>query len=252
MKENVEDYLFRRVLPYREKREKGEEDKKTYGDVFDRRTLLAFYKILKRGVKIVEFPISTGKEATVFRGIRDGELVALKVYRITRLNYKSLSRFIDGDDRFANVHKTKDNMVFIWARKEFKNLQTMCEFGVRVPRPIDIWKNIVVMEYIGDENRPAPLMKDVMESLKKDFVFEIFEEMKKIVKSGLIHGDMSEFNVLVWNDMPYIIDVGQAVPRNHPLAEMLLARDVRNIIRIAKKFNINFDFKEIIRELEVI
>ncbi len=252
MNKDIEDFLYRKVLPYREKREKGEEDKKTYGDVFDRRTLLAFYKILKRGVKIVEFPISTGKEATVFRGIRDDKFVALKVYCITRLNYKSLSRFIDGDDRFTKVHKTKDNIVFIWARKEFKNLQTMHEFGVRVPRPIDMWKNIIVMEYIGDEIRPAPLMKDVIENLKKDFVFEIIEEMKKIIKAGLIHGDISEYNVLVWNNAPYIIDVGQAVPRNHPLASMLLSRDLKNIIRIGKKFGVNFDFKELLREMEVI
>ncbi len=253
MRKDIEDYLFERLVPYREKREKGEEDKKTYGDVFDKRTLLAFYKILKRGVKIVEFPISTGKEATVFRARRkNDDLVAIKVYRITRLNYKSLSRFIDGDDRFANVHKTKDNIIFIWARKEFRNLQTMHEFGVRVPKPIDMWKNIIVMDYIGDEIRPAPLMKDVMESLKKDIVFEIIGEMKKIVKSGLIHGDLSEYNVLIWNDMPYIIDVGQAVPRNHPLAEMLMARDIRNILRIAKKFNIVMNFEDILHELEVV
>ena len=251
MKEDVEDYLFKKILPYREKREKGEEDKKTYGDVFDRRTLMAFYKILKRGVKIVEFPISTGKEAVVFRGILNGNFVALKVYRLARLNYKSLSRFIDGDDRFANVHKTKDNVVFLWARKEFRNLQTMYDGGVRVPKPIDMWKNIIVMEYIGDETRPAPLMKDVMENLKKDFVFEIVEEMKKIIKSGLIHGDISEYNVLIWNDLPYIIDVGQAVPRNHPLSEMLLVRDVKNIIRIGKKLGVELDFKEVLDDLEV-
>lgn len=248
----MEEYLLDRIAPYREKREKGAEDKKTYGDVFDRRTLWAFYKILKRGVRIVEFPISTGKEATVFRGIRNDDFVAIKVYRITRLNYKNLSRFIDGDDRFVNVHKSKDNIVFIWARKEFKNLQTMHDFGVRVPKPMDIWKNIIVMEYIGDKFRPAPLMKDVMENLKKDFVFEIIGEMKKMLKAGLIHGDMSEYNVLVWDDTPYIIDVGQAVPRNHPLASMLLTRDVRNIVRIAKKFNLHLNFNEILKELEVV
>ncbi len=113
MKEDF-DEILEKFVPYRESKEKGEEDRKTYGDVFDRRTLLAFYKLLKRTIDIVEFPISTGKEAVVFRAVgKDGKYLAVKTYVMSRLNYKGLSRFIDGDDRFANVHKTKDTMIFI-------------------------------------------------------------------------------------------------------------------------------------------
>ncbi len=250
--EEFEEVLDR-FIPYRESKDKGVEYRKTYGDVFDRRTLLAFYKLLKRSIEYVEFPISTGKEAMVFRARGKGnELFAVKVYRITRLNYKGLSKFIDGDERFDRVHKTRDNIVFIWARKEHRNLKTFYEKGVIVPKPIDLWKNIVVMEYVGDEKSPAPLMKDVMENLKKDILFEIIDEMKKMLQSGLVHGDLSEYNILIWEDKPWIIDVGQAVPPSHPLAQQLLARDVKNVINIARKMDINIDRDYVLRELEVI
>ncbi len=249
---DFEDTLDR-FLFYREKKDKGEEDKKTYGDVFDRRTLLAFYKILKRSVEYVEFPISTGKEAVVFRAVgKEGNYLAVKTYLLSRLNYKGLSRFIDGDDRFANVHKTKANIVYIWARKEYRNLKTYRDFGVNVPDPVDLWKNIIVMRYIGDESKPAPLMKDVMENLNREIIYDILAEMKKMVRAQLVHGDLSEYNILVWEDRPYIIDVGQAVPLSHPLSMQLLARDVRNIEKLAQKLGANIARDDILRELEVI
>ncbi|NPA75890.1 MAG: Kae1-associated serine/threonine protein kinase [Euryarchaeota archaeon] len=248
----IDEEVFDRIYPYREKKEKSEEDRKTYGDVFDRRTLLAFYKLLKRTIDYVEFPISTGKEATVFRAVnKDGELIAVKVYLITRLNYKGLSRFIDGDDRFAHVHKTKDNIIFIWAKKEFRNLQAYHDAGVRVPAPVDMWKNIIVMEYVGDESQPAPLLKDCMEKVKKEIIYAIVEEMRKMHKAKLVHGDLSEYNILVWNDEPWVIDVGQAVPTTHPMAAALLSRDVRNIAALARKMGVAMDEKCIMAELGV-
>ncbi len=253
MNEEDFDKVIDRFLPYRESREKGAEYRKTYGDVFDRRTLLAFYKLLKRSIEYVEFPISTGKEAIVFRARgKHDELLAVKVYLISRSNYKGLSRFIDGDDRFEHVHKTRDNIVFIWARKEYRNLKTYHANNVRVPEPVDMWKNIVVMQYIGDEEKPAPLMKDVMESLKRDFVFELIEEMKNMLRAGLVHGDLSEYNILVYEGKPWIIDVAQAVPKSHYLAPELLARDIKNIIKIGDKLGANLSKKELMKELEVI
>ncbi len=253
MNKDIEKYLYEKIVPYREeRREKDMDDRKAYGGVFDKRTLLAFYKLLKKGIfKEVEFPISTGKEGDVFRGKRDGEFVAIKVYRMTTINYRGLSKFIDGDDRFAHIHKTKDNIILIWARKEFKNLTQYHRDGVRVPKPIDVWKNIIVMDYVGDANMPAPLMKDVMPSLEKEFGYAIIEEMRKMLKAKLIHGDLSEYNILVWNEMPYIIDVAQAVPMEHPLAHKLLARDVKNITRVLNKMGLRIEMKELLKEIGV-
>ena len=254
MRKDMEEYLYEKIVPYREERkEKGMEDRKTYQGIFDKRTLLAFYKLLKRGtIKEVEFPISTGKEGYVFRGIGENGYVAIKVYRITTANYKGLSRFIDGDDRFAHIHKTKDTIIFIWAQKEFRNLRDFRRYGVNVPEPIDRWKNIVVMNYIGNESMAAPLMKDVMESLKKEIAYEIIEEMKRMYKAKLVHGDLSEYNILIWENKPYIIDVAQAVPIDHPLADELMARDLKNMIRIFKKLGLDISVRELAKEIGVI
>ncbi len=254
MKEEIEEFLYKKIVPYREeKREKGMEDRKTYGGVFDKRTLLAFYKLLKKGtIKEVEFPISTGKEGDVFRGIGTESYVAIKVYRMTTANYRGLSRFIDGDDRFAHIHKTKDTIILVWAQKEFRNLKDYYKRGVRVPKPIDRWKNILVMEYIGDESMPAPLMKEVMESLNKEIIYEIIGEMKKMYEAKLVHGDLSEYNILVWDDEPYIIDVAQAVPLDHPLADELLLRDLKNMARVFKKLGVEMKVKDLAKEIGVI
>ena len=254
MKEEIEEFLYEKIAPYREeKREKGMEDRKTYQGVFDKRTLLAFYKLLKRGSIIeVEFPISTGKEGDVFRGVGKEDYVAIKVYRMTTANYRGLSRFIDGDDRFAHIHKTKDTIILVWAQKEFRNLKDYHKHGVRVPRPIDRWKNIIVMEYIGDETVPAPLMKEVMESLNKEIIYEIIGEMKKMYDAKLVHGDLSEYNILIWDDEPYIIDVGQAVPLDHPLADELLMRDLKNMVRVFKKLGVDMSVKELAKEIGVV
>ncbi len=254
MKEEIEDYLYEKIIPYRrERREKTMEGRKTYDGVFDRRTLLAFYKLLKRGsIEEVEFPISTGKEGDVFRGIGKNGYVAIKVYRMSTANYRGLSRFIDGDDRFAHIHKTKDTIILVWAQKEFRNLKEFYEGGVQVPRPIDRWKNIIVMEYIGDDARPAPLMKDVMENLKKEMVYDIIQEMKKMYASGLVHGDLSEYNILIWEERPYVIDVAQAVPIDHPLADELMLRDLKNMVRVFGKMGVGMSVKELAQEIGVI
>ena len=216
---------------------KKKEIQKTYSEVFDKQTLLSLIKMISdKTIDSVDFPISTGKEANVFRAKKDSKYLALKIYRTSTAVFKDLTKYIVGDPRFRNVKKK--NIVYIWARKEYKNLKKLSELGVRVPAPVVCRDNILVMEYIGTESTPAPMLKNVeIKNPEKTFK-TIIGYMKKAYKGGIVHGDMSEYNILM-HKRPVIIDVGQAVVLEHPLSNELLERDVRNIIKYFRKFNIN-------------
>jgi len=216
---------------------KKKEIQKTYSEVFDKQTLLSLTKMISdKTIDFVDFPISTGKEANVFRAKKDSKYLALKIYRTSTAVFKDLTKYIVGDPRFRNVKKK--NIVYIWARKEYKNLKKLSELGVRVPAPVACRDNILVMEYIGTESTPAPMLKNVeIKNPEKTFK-TIIGYMKKAYKGGIVHGDMSEYNILM-HKRPVIIDVGQAVVLEHPLSNELLERDVRNITKYFRKFDIN-------------
>ncbi|MEM2943542.1 MAG: serine protein kinase RIO [Methanomassiliicoccales archaeon] len=224
-------YIERELEKLRQKN-KGIEDRKVLDQVFDKDTLLAIYKLMSDGVfETVEFPISTGKEGNVFLCKREDEsYVALKIYRVATATFKRISSYIEGDPRFKGLYGNHRKIIFAWAAKEFRNLQRFYEAGVRVPHPIRFYKNLLVMEYIGTEEAPAPLMKDVT----LDDPQEIYETLVKYMrlsfqKAELVHGDLSEYNVLIHDNSPVIIDCGQAVLIDHPNAREYLKRDITNI-----------------------
>ena len=216
---------------------KKKEIQKTYSEVFDKQTLLSLTKMISdKIIDSVDFPISTGKEANVFRAKKDNKNLALKIYRTSTAVFKDLTKYVVGDPRFKNVKKK--NIVYIWARKEYKNLKKLTESGVRVPAPVSCRDNILVMEYIGTESTPAPMLKNVEIKNPEKIFKTIMGYMKKAYKGGIVHADMSEYNILM-HKRPVIIDVGQAVVLEHPLSNELLERDVRNITKYFRKFDIN-------------
>ena len=112
--------------------------------------------------------------------------------------------------------------------------------------PIKRIKNILVMEYIGDYSMPAPMLKDVvLTNPKKIFDTIINYVLKMYRKANLIHADLSMFNVLMHKNHPYIIDVGQGVLKEHPLAYDFLKRDVHNVVHYFKKYGITANEEEI-------
>ena len=126
-------------------------------DVFDDVTLLALYKLVhKKWLSVIGGSISTGKEANVFYGERDGTGVAIKIYRIRTANFTTMSSYIIGDRRFSRVKKSRKELVFAWTRKEFSNLARAWEAGIPVPEPI-VWdRNILIMSYLGKDEIPYP------------------------------------------------------------------------------------------------
>lgn len=206
---------------------------KTYEEVFDRRTLMVVYKLMHQGfVRTVEHPVATGKEANVFRALnRKGGNVALKVYRQSTATFQKLAPYILGDPRFARVGRSKRSLRLAWARKEYANLKRMLAGGVRVPEPFTVLDNIVVMEFIGWHDRSYPTLKELPPDDLQTFWELLVKNWRAILATGLVHGDLSEYNLLNFRGEPVIIDVAQAVLAEHPMALELHRRDCTNIAR---------------------
>lgn len=209
--------------------------KKTYEEVFDKRTIQEMYNLMKdRVIETLECPISTGKEAKVFKGKqKDGTFVAVKVMRINTSVFRKYKKYIEGDHRFQDL-PGGTKLIHTWTKKEFSNLTRMHKAGIKVPEPIAFSKNILVMEYLQEEDFPAPMLKDV--ELKPrymkficDKVIEYMDILHNEIK--MVHGDISEFNILISEGFPYLIDVSQSVPLDHPEARNLLERDINNLVR---------------------
>jgi RIO kinase 1 len=208
---------------------------KVRDDVFDDVTLLALYKLVhKKWISVVGGSISTGKEANVFYGERDGVAIAIKIYRIRTANFTTMSSYIVGDRRFSHVKKAKKELIFAWTRKEFSNLVRARDAGIVVPEPL-VWdRNILIMSFIGEGEIPWPQLRnaEIPDPAKT------YEDIIRIInilynKAELVHGDLSEFNIL-YGDQPYLIDMGQSVTRDHPRALPFLMRDIKNINRFFK------------------
>lgn len=230
------------------RRIKTEEVREVEAEVFDRQTLLVLTKLISdKIIDQVEFPIATGKEAVIFRARSGNELLVLKIYRLTASIFKDLAKYVVGDPRFAGLRK-KD-IVLTWARKEYKNLQRLAEVGVRVPVPVVCRGNVLVMEYIGTESRAAPMLKDVEKPKNPRGLFRkvVGYTKRAYQEAKLVHGDLSEYNILIKSHKPVLIDVGQAVVLEHPLAQELLKRDVNNIVRYFRKLGIAATGKELLK-----
>ncbi|MEE9267907.1 MAG: RIO1 family regulatory kinase/ATPase, partial [Thermoplasmata archaeon] len=154
-------------------------------------------------------------------------------------------RYIRGDPRFLRVGGSRRKLIFAWATKEFRNLTRMRQFHVRVPPPIVVRDNVLVMGYLGSKTRPAPELRHVRVDDPERLLHLLLLDLKRLHRAGLVHGDLSEYNLLLWRGLPYIIDVGQAVPLVHPRAEEWFLRDMRNLARYLRTLGLDIDEEEL-------
>ncbi len=214
----------------------------TIESVFDERTIFNLGKLLRNGpLERVEGVISAGKEAHIYLAYDlNGKEVALKIYKIDSNTSKWMRNYIIGDPRFKKIPRNISKVIFLWASKEYKNLKRAYKVGLNVPNPIYIKDNILIMDYIGFGSIPAPLLKDIKSPKNpKNLMNEILVSIKKLYqKAKLVHGDLSEYNILYHNQKPIIIDISQAVSIHHPKAEVYLVRDIKNIFKYFKKLGI--------------
>jgi len=222
----------REFLKFR-KRLKDADQFKVEASVFDDATLAAVYKLVQDGyLTAIGGPVSTGKEANVYEAYGadgPGDDVAVKIYRISTSNFRQMEEYLAGDPRFEGLGSDKNKIVQAWVRKEFSNLDRARAAGVRVPDPIAVQRNVLVMEYIGEEGDPAPRLEEVHIENPETAYQVLREYMRRLYAAGLVHGDLSEYNVVVWQGELVVIDVGQAVTVHHPNSEEFLRRDCRNV-----------------------
>jgi RIO kinase 1 len=230
---------------------KGLDHLKVRDDVFDEYTLLGLYKLLSKGW-ITEMcgPISTGKEANVYMALRKEEPVAIKIYLTRTANFKKMQNYIAGDRRFVNIGKTRRDIVFTWTRKEYSNLKRAKEAGIPVPNPLVFDRNILVIEFLGDGTQPYPQLRQAVINDYQLVYDKIIGLVKTLwEKADLVHGDLSEYNILYGGDEPYLIDMGQAVTRDHPHAPGFLKRDLEQINRFFLDKCKTRDVAEMLEEL---
>ncbi|WP_338102289.1 serine protein kinase RIO [Methanolapillus millepedarum] len=218
-------------------------------NVFDVPTLKLLYTLANKGY-ITEMggSISTGKEANVFYATGNEGEVAVKIYRLTSGTFKAMDPYILKDPRFSNIRHSRKDIVFAWTQKEAQNLLRIRKAGVRAPRPIVNDRNVLVMEFMGKDKIPFPLLKDTpLDDADAQNLFDqIIEGMRRLyVRAHLVHSDLSEYNILVDVEKmeAVIIDVGQAVTLDHPNVREFMARDIENILRFFKKYGIKEDKK---------
>lgn len=212
------------------KRLKDADQLKVEGAVFDDATLAAIYKLVQDGyIEAFGGPVSTGKEAHVYEASGADADVAVKIYRVNASDFRHMRDYLEGDPRFESIGSQKKDVVLAWVNKEFANLQRAQKAGVRVPMPIAVERNVLVMELVGTPEDRARRLAEVSVN-NPTTAFEVVREyMRRLYLAGLVHGDLSEYNIVVDEGELVVIDLGQAVTVLHPNGDEFLERDCRNI-----------------------
>jgi RIO kinase 1 len=207
---------------------------------------LAEYGILDEVLR----PLMSGKEAQVYLVRAGGELRVAKVYKEAQnRTFKNRADYTEG----RKVRNTRDQRAMgkgsrhgraqteaAWRTTEVEMIYRLRDAGVRVPTPYHFIDGVLVMEMITDEHgEPAPRLGDVI--LELDGAQAVFDrllaEVVRMLSAGVVHGDLSDFNVLMGTDGPVIIDFPQAVDASsNQNARKLLLRDVDNLHRYMARF----------------
>ncbi len=246
----------RHDLEYRRRRaesvRKDLERHKIEGSVFSYETLESIGKLGSDGfIDQIKGPIATGKEADVFLGILGDGRIVIKIFRFSSASYfrkPSVLKYIRGDERFKRIKRSPRDLIKCWAMKEFRNLKKAQEAGIHAPKPIAIEKNVLVMQYIGDDHPAKRLLESKLKNPERTFR-EIVRQVKMLYMTGIVHADLSEYNILMLKDTPYLIDFGQAVLLSHPHAEEFLERDVKNICMFFQRLGVKCNIGEMLKKV---
>jgi RIO kinase 1 len=195
-------------------------------------------------------PLMSGKEAQVYVVVANGVECVAKVYKEAhQRTFKHRSDYTEGrrtrntrDQRAMSKrtqHGRKQDEA-AWRNTEVDMIYRLRDAGVRVPEPLNYVEGVLVMELVKDaEGYPAPRLGDMSFSASEAETIhrQLLREVVRMLCAGVVHGDLSEFNVLMSADGPVVIDFPQAVdPAHNPSGQKLLLRDVENLTRFLARF----------------
>ncbi|KAI3971218.1 hypothetical protein MKW92_006349 [Papaver armeniacum] len=200
-------------------------DRASVEQAIDPRTRIVLFKMLNQAIfDDINGCVSTGKQANVYHATKhDGQEFAVKVYESSSQGFK---------DR--NPRK----MVKTRAEKEMRNLMRLKAAGIRCPTPILSRFHVLVMEFIGKSGWAAPRLKDA--NLSEDKMRECYVQMIMVMrnlyqKCKLVHGDLSEYNVLFYEGNLHIIDVSRSVDLDDPFVLDVLREDCTHVTNFFEK-----------------
>ena len=202
---------------------------------------LAINALVKAGVlEAFGKSLGVGKEADVFGALNPkGERIAVKFHRLGRISFRQTKR---------KRAYTADSAGWLFqsrlaAEKEYEALKLIYPFGIAVPEPVGQNRHVVVMGMIDGGRladwkkfpKPERVLKRILTNVRKSYL-----------KAHVIHGDLSEYNIILKPDMHIlIIDWPQYILAKHPNATELLTRDVQNVLRyFRRKRMLKVDLKE--------
>lgn len=215
---------------------------KVINEVLDKPTVMTLYKMITDHViAYVNGAISAGKESVLFWGVDENDVnVALKIYLVSTSNFKKREPYILGDPRFSHIKKGTKNLVYLWAKKEFRNLSQCYAAGIPVPRPLYLVKNVLVMEFIGKDGAPSKsLLYSEVDEDDYNKAICIIKDLYN--KAKLVHGDFSEYNIFKTENGLVVFDLGSGVDLRHPNAQEFLKRDINNITKFFYKRGVSVE-----------
>lgn len=194
--------------------------------------------------------LKSGKEAAVYLVQRGEHVRCAKVYKeVERRSFRQAAEYTEGrksrNSRRARAMEKgsrygKQEQESAWQTAEADTLYRLAGVGMRVPRTYGFFEGVLLMDVIEDaDGQPAPRLNDVLFTADEARAHHttLIQEVVRMLCAGLVHGDLSEFNILLAADGPIIIDFPQAVDaaqNNH--AASLLERDVQNLADFFGRF----------------
>ena len=228
----------------------------------------------KRLVADVLHQIRGGKEATVYCCAAFPEaglgLIAAKIYRPRMFrNLRNDARYREGRPVLDEDGKTERSiramravrkgtaygkalLHYAWMEWEYATLQRLSEAGVDVPRPLASGNNAILMEYVGEEGRPAPTLNHVrLAPPQVQPTFErLVQDLDLMLSCERVHGDFSAYNVLYWEGQVKIIDFPQAVNAfMHPEGYAIFQRDVERLCQYFAPYGVGQDPELLARDM---